>query len=153
MVGSGWLADRWGARSPAAYALIPGIAMLLAGPIYAFAITRESLWLLLSLVSVSALLQFGYLGVTFASIQNLMHPRMRATASAMLNAIYGIAGGMGPLIVGLMSDRLEAIYGVGTGLSYAMALAGLAYLWAGAHYLLAARHVGADLEQVRPGGA
>ncbi|MCP5395478.1 MAG: MFS transporter [Sphingomonadaceae bacterium] len=151
VVGSGWLADRLGERSPAAYALIPGIAMLLAGPLYAFAITRESLWLLLSLVSVSAVLQFGYLGVTFASIQNLMHPRMRATASAVLNAIYGIAGGMGPLIVGLMSDRLEGSYGIGTGLSYAMALAGLAYLWAGAHYVLAARHVGADLQSVRGG--
>lgn len=151
VLGSGWLGDRLGAARPAAYALIPGISMLVGGPLYAFAITRDSLVLLLALVTVSAVLQFGYLGITFASLQNLMHPRMRATASALLNAVYGISGGLGPVILGAMSDRMEPVYGAGYGLAAAMALLSLAYLWAAGHYFLAARKYGAELAAAREG--
>lgn len=151
VLASGWLADKFGARSPAAYALIPGVCLLISGPFYAFAITQADLTLLLGLVTLTAVTQFGYLGITFATLQNLMHSRMRATASALLNAVYGIAGGMGPIVLGAMSDRLEPGYAPGVGLAYAMALLSLVYLWAGAHYLLAARHVGRDLERARSG--
>lgn len=149
VVGSGWLGDRLGAKNPAAYALIPGISMLIGGPLYVFAITRTDLPLLLSLVTISAVLQFGYLGITYATLQNLMHPRMRATTSAMLNAVYGVASAAGPMALGWMSDTLEARYGTGIGLSYAMALLALVYLWAGGHYLLAARTLASDGEAVR----
>lgn len=149
---SGWLGDRFGEKHPAAYALVPGIALLIGGPLYAFAITREDLVLLLALVAVSTLFMFGYLGITFATIQNLMHPRMRATASALLGAVYGIASGAGPLVLGVMSDGLAPRFGAGQGLAFAMALAALAYLWAGAHYLLAARHLARDQAKVRAEG-
>ena len=43
VVGSGWLADRLSAKSPAAYALIPAVCLVIGGPLYALAITRESL--------------------------------------------------------------------------------------------------------------
>lgn len=149
---SGWLGDRFGEKHPAAYALVPGIALLIGGPLYAFAITREDLAVLLALVAVSTLFMFGYLGITFATLQNLMHPRMRATASALLGAVYGIASGIGPLVVGYLSDNFAPEYGAGQGLVYAMALSALAYLWAGAHYLLAARHLAADQATVRGEG-
>ncbi|MES2699044.1 MAG: MFS transporter, partial [Pseudomonadota bacterium] len=85
----GWLGDRLGLKNPAAYALIPAVCLLLGGPLYAVAIMQGELPLLLTLVSVATFLNFGYLGVTFAALQNLMHPRMRATCSAVLNSIYG----------------------------------------------------------------
>jgi MFS family permease len=153
IVTCGWLGDRFGTRFPAAYALIPGLCMIVAAPLYALAVTRESLPLLLGLVSLSALLQFGYLGITFATIQNTMHPRMRATASALLNSIYGVAGGVGPLVLGMLSDRLAQSYDPGQALAYAMAGGGLGYLWAALHYLLAARHIGPDLVKARSGQA
>lgn len=153
VVASGWLGDRLGQKWPGAYAAIPGISMLIGGPIYAFAIMQDHLPLLLGLVTISALLQFGYLGVTFATIQNLMHPRMRATASALLNAVYAIAGGLGPIVLGWTSDRFEPQYGAGHGLAMAMALLSLVYLWAAAHYLWAARRLGADMAAVREGRA
>lgn len=151
VLGSGWLADKLGPSRPAAYALIPGLCLLVSGPLYAFSIVQADLTLLLGLVTVLAVLQFGYLGVTFATLQNLMHPRMRASASALLNAVYGIAGGLGPVLLGAMSDRLEPGRAPGAGLALAMALLSLAYLWAAAHYLLAARHVGRDLARARSG--
>ena len=151
VLASGWLADRFGERHPAAYAVIPGVSLLAAGLLYPFAITRDDLGLLLGLVTVCAALQFGYLGITFATLQNLMHSRMRATAFAFLNAVYASAGALGPIVLGAMSDRLEPGYAPGVGLAFAMALLSLAQIWAAAHYLLAARHLRGDLARARSG--
>ena len=150
VVAGGKLADRLGAAKPSAYASIPGLCLLVAAPIYIFAITRSDATLLLALVFLAALFQYTYLGVTFGVFQNLLHPRMRATGSAVLNAVYGLIGqGVGPLLVGWMSDKLAPDYGAGDGLAYAMAIAAVIYLWAAVHYLLAARHVRADLAATR----
>lgn len=149
VLGSGWLGDRLGAKTPAAYALVPGLCLIAGGPIYALAITRDELALLLGLVSIATFLNFGYLGITFAALQNLMHPRMRATASAMLNVVYGIVSGLGPLLLGIFSDAMALSYGSARGLALAMAISGLAYVWAGLHYLLASRRYAADLATTR----
>jgi len=151
VLGSGWLADRWGARTPAAYALVPAACLLVGGPLYAFAITREELPTLLGLVSIATFLNFGYLGVTYAALQNLMHPRMRATASALLNIVYGIASALGPFLLGLLSDGMAARQGESLGLATAMAMAALLYLWAAAHYVLAARRLGEETKGVQVG--
>jgi hypothetical protein len=77
---------------------------------------------------------------------------MRATGSAVLNAIYALIGqGLGALLVGALSDRLAPRYGAADGLAYAMAITAAIYLWAAAHYLYAARHVAADLARVLAG--
>lgn len=144
VLGSGWLADRLSVRGSAAYALVPGICLIIGGPLYTFAITREDLTFLLGLVAIATFLNFGYLGVTYAALQNLMHPRMRVTAFALINVVYGVASALGPFLLGVLSDAMAGTYGESLGLAYAMALAALVYLWAGAHYLLAARHLGID---------
>lgn len=145
VVGSGWLADRLSGRSPAAYALIPAVCLLIGGPLYVLAITRDSLPLLLGLVCVTTFLTFGYLGVTYAALQNLMHPRMRVSASAVLNVVYGIASALGPFLLGALSDRMALSYSPAQGLAVAMAIAGALYVWAGLHYLLAARRLRRDM--------
>jgi len=149
VIGSGWLADRLSAKHPAAYALIPAVCLLVGGPLYVLAITRESLPLLLALISVTAFLTFGYLGVTYAALQNLMHPRMRVTAFAVLNVVYGVGSALGPLLLGALSDRMALSYGPAQGLVVAMAIGGALYAWAGLHYLLAARRLGADTAAIR----
>jgi predicted MFS family arabinose efflux permease len=146
----GRLADWFGERRPSAYALVPGLCLLVAPPIYIFAITRDAVAPLLALVFLAALFQYTYLGVTYGVFQNLLHSRMRATGSALLNAVYTLIGqGLGPLLVGYLSDRLAPRFGAGDGLAYAMALTAAIYLWSAAHYLLAARHVGGDMKAVR----
>lgn len=141
----GWLADRYASRNQAAYMLIPAACLVLGGPLYVLAITRDALPLLLVLVSVTTFLNFGYLGVTYAALQNLMHPRMRATASAVIGAVYGVAGAGGPVLVGLLSDRFAQTQGPAEGLVTAMAVTGALYVWAALHYWLASRRYAADL--------
>jgi predicted MFS family arabinose efflux permease len=150
VIAGGRLADAKGPRNPALYAAIPGWCLVIAAPLYIFGITRDSAPLMLVLVFVAALFQYTYLGVTYGVFQNLLHSRMRATGSAMLNAIYTLIGqGLGALLVGALSDRLAPEFGSANGLAYAMAIAAAIYLWAAAHYLIAARHVGADMAHVR----
>lgn len=141
----GWLADKLAARTQAAYMLIPAICLVLGGPLYVLAITRDTLLLLLVLVSLTTFLNFGYLGVTYAALQNLMHPRMRATASALIGAVYGVAGAGGPVLVGVLSDRFAGTQGPVQGLVTAMAVTGALYVWAALHYWLASRRYVADL--------
>lgn len=146
----GALTDLWGRNRPAAYALLPGISLFVAAPIYLFAITRDEVTWLLAFMTLAALFQYTYLGCTFGTLQNMMHARARATASALLNVIYTLMGGLGPLLIGYLSDRfqLKGIQG-GEALAWAMAATALIYFWAGTHYLLAARHVGRDLATSR----
>src|SRR5690606_13366914 len=132
----------------AAYALIPAVCLLIGGPLYVLAITRDSLPLLLELISVTTFLTFDYLGVTYAALQNLMHPRMRATCSAILNVVYGLASAFGPILLGAMSDRMALDYGPAQGLAGAMAITGALYVWAGLHYPAAARRLPADTAAV-----
>jgi len=154
VIAGGRLADRFGERRPGLYAAIPGWCLIVAAPLYIFGITRNSAPQLLVLVFVAALFQYTYLGVTYGVFQNLLHSRMRATGSALLNAIYGLVGqGLGTLLVGVLSDWLALRFGSADGLAYAMAVTAAIYLWAGAHYLAAARHVGADMARVRRGDA
>lgn len=152
VLSGGALADKLAARIPSSYALVPAISLAIAAPLFCFGITRGDLWLLMVMVAASTMLQFMYLGMTFGTLQNMMHPRMRATANALLNIVFGFAGGIGPVIVGALSDRL-ATTGMAPGPALSLAMAGTAvlYWWAAAHYGIAARTVASDLAIVREG--
>lgn len=152
VVVQGMLGDRLGEKNPAAYGLVPAVCLLIGGPLYALAITRQDLGTLLALVSLATFLNFGYLGITYAALQNLMHPRMRATCSAVLNVVYGVASALGPFLLGWLSDHMALTHGAGPGLVLAMATGGALYFYAGVHYLLAARRYGADLAATRSAG-
>jgi MFS family permease len=148
----GFIADRLAGRFPRIYGWLPGVSLLLAFPVYALAVTRGELWTLIALILVSTLLQFNYLGLTTGTVANLMHHRMRATSNALTNILGGLAGGVGPLMIGAGSDELAAAgYDTGQALALSMAACAAIYLWAGAHYLLGARTIATDLAAVREG--
>jgi predicted MFS family arabinose efflux permease len=148
----GVAADRLAPRMRASYALVPAVGLLIAAPLYVVAFTRESFVPFVIFTMLAALFQFVYLGVNAGTQQNMMHPRMRATANALTNIVSGLIGGLGPLIIGSLSDFLAA-RGMPShiALGSAMAGGGLLSLWAAGHFLLAARTVGSDLQTVREG--
>lgn len=151
-IAGGVLADRLAPRIRASYALVPAIGLLAAAPLYLIAFTRGDFWPFIVFTTLAALLQFAYLGVTVGTLANMMHPRMRATANAFTNIVGGLFGGLGPVLIGALSDRLAAT-GLAShlALGYAMAGGALLSLWAAAHYFVAARTVAADLDAVREG--
>ncbi|MGH2669332.1 MAG: hypothetical protein ACRDH5_09500 [bacterium] len=70
---------------------------------------------------------------------------MRAIASALTTGTYNLIGmGVGPLAVGLVSDRLEPSFGVES-LRYGLLVVALAHLGGSALNLWAARYLRADL--------
>ena len=72
--------------------------------------------------------------------------RMRALASAAVLFILNIIGlGLGPFLVGVLSDLLAGTFGQDS-LRYAILIATAAYFWAGAHFLLAGRSIRQDLD-------
>lgn len=156
VLAGGTVADWLGRKSPAAYAVLPGVSLLIAAPLYIFAITREDVTQLLVFVTLAAMFQYTYLGVTYGTFQNLLDTRMRATGTAVLSAIYGLFGqGVGPLAVGALSDFLLRRFGYdsGTALATAMGITAALYFWAAAHYLRAGRYLAADFAKVRRAAA
>jgi len=149
VVAAGLLADRWGKRDKRSYALVPAITLTLSTPLFLLAVWQDSAMLAVILIGVSALAQYCYLGPTFGTFQNMLHPRMRATGSAFTNMVYSlVGGGIGPVILGALSDRFtKTAVTPGDGLTFAMAVLSCLYLWAGLHYWLAARHIREDLDR------
>ena len=143
----GWLTDRLARRDARWYLWVPALGAVLGIPF----VLALLFWpephqgLLLSIPSTV----FGamWLGPVFSMTQTLARVRMRAVASAILLFVINIIGlGLGPQVVGILSDLLEPRFGV---LSLRWALAGVAVvmsLWAGLHYLLAARTLRQDLK-------
>ena len=87
-----------------------------------------------------------WLGPSFGTIQNLAPTRMRAMASALMLFILNIIGlGLGPFLVGVLSDLLSGTFGIDS-LRYAILIATVAYFWAGAHFVMAGKTIRQDLE-------
>ena len=87
-----------------------------------------------------------YLGNALAMTHGLVGLRMRALASAILFFILNIIGlGMGPWLVGVLSDVLMPNLGTDS-LRYAMLyLLPPAMAWSVVHFFLASKHLEQDL--------
>jgi fucose permease len=88
-----------------------------------------------------------YYAPTFAAVQQLAHERSRATATAVVTFFLTIIGsGVGPMVVGWVSDRLQPTYGA-LSLRYALCLMGVTILWSAWHFWRGSRLLSADLAQ------
>ncbi len=147
----GYLADKLQARDPrwqswvvavpSLVVAVPGIAMFLV----------DSTVLTLALFTLPAITGSLFLGPSLAMVQNLVHLRMRAVASAFyLFVLNLIAMGGGPQFVGLMSDWLAPTYGEDS-LRYALLIGSLFAIWGAFHYIWAAKTLVADRKRVEAG--
>jgi MFS family permease len=88
-----------------------------------------------------------YIGPTFAMTQGLVKIQMRATASAIVLFIINLIGlGLGPQVVGAISDVLAPLYGKEAVRYALLSVVALGALWSATHYFLAARTLRADLK-------
>jgi MFS family permease len=137
----GWLADRLGSHSRAAYALVPAGAFLVTAPLYVLGIlATPTLWSL-PLFLLPTALALAWLGPTICAIQHLVLPQMRTLASALFLFINNLIGlGLGTLLIGRMSDHFAVTYG-SESLRYAMLSGTGFYLMSAALFFLAARYL------------
>ncbi len=148
----GTIADRLALRSKRYYAWLPAVGVLGAFPFYFVAMLMENPYVAIAILVAPSLMNSLWLGPAFGTIQNLAPARMRAMASAILLFVLNIIGlGLGPFLVGVLSDALSGTYGE-LSLRYAILVATAAYFWAGAHFLLAGRTIKEDLERAAEAG-
>jgi len=108
----GWLADKLGRRDRAWYARLPAIAWLITAPTFALGLMAPSLWLAWPLLLIPNALNILWLGPIVTAVQHLVPHRMRSTASGSFLFINNLIGlGVGPLLMGRISDGLKSTYG------------------------------------------
>jgi MFS family permease len=168
IIAGGFLTDWAGRHGAHWYALIPALGSAFCAPLYIIAFRAETWIAATVLLSFTAVCQYTYIPAAAAITQNMMEPRMRASAAAVTGLLYTLIGlGLGPLIVGALSDHFtrRAFTGdfnlacgadagivsvacgqaAANGLQTALTLCALLYIWSAAHLALGARSLGRDL--------
>ena len=143
----GVLADRYGANDKRWYLWIAAIPGACSVPLMLSAVFVADPRLTLACLFFATMLGAFYLGPTIAISHNLVSPSMRAMASAILFFILNLIGlGMGPLVVGMISDALAPAYG-SESLRYALGIVSLINLVSATLFILAARKLLSDLRK------
>ncbi|MGH8226942.1 MAG: spinster family MFS transporter [Steroidobacteraceae bacterium] len=168
ILAGGFLADWAGKRSARWYALIPALGAAFTAPLY-MASFAAGTWLAAALLlALTAVCQYAYIPAAAAVTQNMMEPRMRASAAAVTGLVFTLLGqGLGPLFAGMLSDHFSRSSYAGDfalsctgrsgatsaacaaaashGLEIALTLFAAIYLWSAVHLWLASRRLTADL--------
>lgn len=145
----GFLADRLSRKDMRWNAWVVAVAKILGMPLFIVFYSSSNLDIMVPVYVVSSLLGAFYLGPSFAMIQSLTPPHMRALASAvMLFVLNFIALGFGPLAVGALSDLLNPYFGIES-LRWALFATSFIGVWAAVHYYWAGQTYQADLEKLK----
>ena len=147
------LSDKLSKRDVRFYAWLPAAGVLIAFPFYVAAMMSDNPYIAIAILIVPSTLNSLWLGPSFGTIQNLAPTRMRAMASALMLFILNIIGlGLGPFLVGVLSDLLSGTFGIDS-LRYAILIATVAYFWAAAHFVIAGKTFRQDLEAAQRAAA
>jgi len=104
----GWLADKIHQRWQSGRLLFAALSMLVAALAtgYALHAGRIEVALFVTLFSIGWLFAYNFYTCVYTAIQDVIEPRLRATAMALFFAgLYLLGGGLGPVAVGLLSDH------------------------------------------------
>lgn len=108
-LGTGWLAEKIGPRSPTAIAWLPAAGMTVSVPFYMLAFTTHNLWLCLFCLLAGGGVKYSYLAAQYTIGQGVVSAQTRALSTAVLMFVVNMVGyGFGPLFIGWLSDLLFA---------------------------------------------
>jgi MFS family permease len=134
-IGAGAIADRLARRDPGAPLIFVGWAMAALAVAIPICVLAPSFGVLAVAFAVCYGLGASYSAPSLAAVQAQVPPELRATAAAVLFMLGTLAGlGLGPAIIGRLSDHLAATHGADS-LRYALlvlapvALATAAIFW------------------------
>lgn len=147
----GYLADYLGSKDKRWYMLVPCIAGLIAMPMMVSVYIIPNAEAALLMKVPPTVLYYTYVGASLAAAHNLVGVRMRAMTSAVLMLVLNLIGmGLGPLFIGMLSDALEAHFGIES-LRYALIILGVSVpLWAAFHFWCASKTIANDTENAPP---
>lgn len=147
----GYLGDKLASRFDDRrwYMFVSGISTLVMVPFQFIAYLYGGVWAVIGSLFVVSILGGMFLGPSFAIAHALVALRMRAVASAVLLFLLNIIGmGLGPYVVGVLSDLLDPGFGIDS-LRYALCIAVIGNLWASVHYFAGARTLRRDLDDTQ----
>jgi MFS family permease len=150
VVSGGYVANRWFPKNERAQLRLSALMVSLLVPCNAvFLLVPQKVIAFGALFAAMFLCNFIY-GPCFSLIQRLAGDYARATTIALLMLLANLIGlGVGPQIVGILSDTFQARFGADS-LRYAMLLMSSIALWAAGHFWAAAASVTGDLARVDP---
>ena len=108
LTAGGWVGDRMHERSDRGRLVLGAVSLLLAAIATWFALRlgADQVGAFIAVFSVGWLLQYIYYISLYPAVQDIVEPRLRATAVAVLfAALYLLGGAFGPMVVGFLSDR------------------------------------------------
>jgi MFS family permease len=118
---------------------IPCICFTICIPLFATMALAPNVWVALGAKTVITFFSAAGAGVATAAVQSFAEPYRRATAVAIFLFLASLLGaGVGPYLIGLLSDLLVPAFGVES-LRYAMLVACGMLVWAITHYYIASR--------------
>ncbi len=149
----GYLTDKLAKHDVRWYLWLPGLTAVAAIPFMMWAFQTDDTSLMLTLyffVSIGGTL---YLAPSIATAHRLVHPRMRAMASAILFLVLNLIGlGLGPLLVGWLSDILRELNGGTEQLRLALTIAAGVTLIKGYLFYQGGKKLPADLQHIEGEG-
>jgi len=172
--GLGLLIGRIARRDPRWLGWGPAIVMGCGVPFYVLAFSVRAFDVAYPLLFVATCIGFAFLGPVVGATQNMMEPRSRASAAAvLLIAMHLVGGGLGPSFAGWASDFFAGwAFGPGyatacpaglpapgapaaiadaclaasaDGLRHALILSSLFFIWGALHGVAAARTIRRDM--------
>ena len=143
----GILADRLSRRDLAWLCKVPAYGMLLTFPFYAACHVVPTLTEYTILSSIAGTIMFGVLPALIAALLAVVGAKRRATGYAITLMISNLVGvTFGPVVTGMLSDRIGHFYGPEQGLRWGIIVTLLGFYPTGWFLLRAARTIHADYE-------
>lgn len=133
----GWFADKLGRNNPDWRMKFVAVSILAATPFAIMFYLSNDLVFALVFLIVPAALGAMFTGPSFSHVYSAIEPAKRPMATAVLMFILNFVGlGIGPILVGFISDVLSATQGTDS-LRYALVAIQLLGVWAAMHFWLA----------------
>jgi MFS family permease len=122
-------------------ALVPFVSI----PLFILGLFADNLTIAILLFIIPGFFANSFMGPSLAMVQTLSPVHMRAVSSAIMMLCLNLIGlGLGPLLVGVLSDMLSTVYGERS-LGVALACFGLFAFWGSVHFWLCGRAIAKQL--------
>lgn len=146
---AGVVFDRLSAKKSAYGVWALALTQVVVAPIAIAAYQAESLALAVGLFIIPAFTASFFLGPLISLNQSLVTPNMRSVSSAVKMLVFNLVGlGIGPLLIGALSDYFEPSYGPGS-LGIALSIGACLSFWTALHLWRCGVHLDEGLASAR----